>query len=67
MKYALFGAVMFVCCYVTGLFLPDNKIWSIAVMVIVGMIVYMGELIITKDAMIQMGVEIFKSRKPKKA
>ena len=58
LRYCLFGAVMFFACIGVGKLLPEGKIWSIGVMIIVGMIIYLGELMISKDPMVKMGLGI---------
>ena len=61
-RYALYGAVMFLIVRVTGSALPPGKIWALGVMVIVGAVVYAAELLITKDPMVKMGIELIKKK-----
>ena len=62
-RYAVYGAIMFVACFGVGKILPDGKIWSIAVIVITGMVVYFAELIATKDPIVKMGMELVRKKK----
>ena len=62
-RYAIFGAIMFLICRGVGRLLPPGKIWAIAVMVIVGVFIFGTELYLTKDAMLEMGIELLKTRK----
>lgn len=62
-RYAVFGAVMFLACRGVGILLPAGKIWAVAVMVLTGVFVYGAELLITKDPMVKMGAELLKARK----
>ena len=61
-RYFVLGLVMMVAVYCTGMLLPDGLI-SVAIMILVGVIVYGAELIITKDEMIQLGLNIVRKRR----
>ena len=62
-RYCLFGAIMFLAVRGVGHFLPAGKVWALAVMVVVGVIVYGAELLITKDPMVEMGLGLVGNRK----
>lgn len=62
-RYCLFGIIMFLAVRGVGMILPAGKIWVLAVMVMVGAIVYGAELLIAKDPMIKMGMRLIKNRK----
>lgn len=62
-RYFVYGSVMFLAVRGVGMLLPDGKIWALVVMVIVGVIVYGGELLITRDPMVKMGLGLIKNRK----
>ena len=62
-RYLIFGLIMFLAVRGVGMVLPEGKIWVLAVMVIVGVIVYGAELLITKDPMVKMGLGLIKNRK----
>lgn len=62
-RYAIYGAIMFLAVRGVGLFLPAGKIWVLGVMIVFGIIVYVGELLITKDPVVKMGAGLLKSRK----
>ena len=53
---------MFLIVRVTGAALPTGKIWVLGVMVMVGAVVYAAELLITKDPMVKMGIELIKKK-----
>ena len=61
-RYAVFGAIMLLACKGVDMLLPAGRIWAIAVMVVVGMVVYGVELLITKDPMIEMGKGLLKKQ-----
>lgn len=63
LRYAIFGAVMFFAVRGVGLVLPSGKLWALTIMVVVGAIVYLGELMVTKDPMVKMGLGLIKGRK----
>ena len=59
LRYILFGAIMMIAVRYIGTFLPKTVI-GVVVMILFGGIVYLIELIITKDPMIKMGKNLFK-------
>ena len=61
-KYLFYGAIMFLAVSGVGMLLPAEKIWALAVMIIIGVIVYMGELLLTKDPMVKMGLGLIKKK-----
>lgn len=63
LRYAVFGSVMFLAVRGVGLALPAGRIWALIIMVAVGVIVYLGELLVMKDPMVKMGFELIKGRK----
>lgn len=63
LKYLIYGLVLFFTVRGIGLLLPAGKVWVLGVMIIAGMILYGAELLITKDPMVKMGVELVRSRK----
>ena len=54
---------MFLAVRGVGMVLPEGKSWVLAVMVIVGAIVYSTELLITRGPMVKMGLGLIKNRK----
>ena len=46
-----------------GILLPAGRIWALATMIMVGILVYGLELIITKDPMIKLSLAIINRRK----
>lgn len=62
-RYGIFGAVMFFVVRGVGMLLPAGKIWALAVTIIVGVVVYGSELLITKDPMVKMGLSLAKNRR----
>ena len=62
-RYCVFGAVMFAVCRGVGALLPPAKLWPVAVMVVTGMAVYIGELLLTRDPMVKMGMDMIKHKK----
>ena len=64
-RYLLYGLIMFLAVRGVGMILPTGKVWVLGVMIIVGVIVYGAELLITKDPMVKMGIDMLKSRKAK--
>lgn len=64
-RYGVFGLIMFLAVRGVGMLLSAGKVWALGVMIIVGVIVYGAELLITKDPMVKMGINMLKSRKAK--
>ena len=64
-RYLEYGVVMFLVCKGVELLLPLGEIWSLIVIIGVGMLVYFGELIVTKDPMVKMGIKMLKDYKTK--
>ncbi len=62
-RYLIYGLIMFLAVRGVGMVLPEGKIWVLAVMVIVGVIFYGAELLITRDPMVKMGLGLIKNRK----
>ncbi len=62
-RYGIFGAIMFLAVRGVGMILPTSKIYALAVMVIVGVVVYGTELFITRDPMVRMGLGLVRNRK----
>lgn len=62
-RYAFYGAIMFVAVRLTGRLLPPGKIWALIVMILTGMVVYIAELLVTRDAMVKMGLNLIRNRK----
>ena len=54
---------MFLVVRGVGMLLPEGKIWGVTLMVIVGVIVYGGEMIITHDPMLKIGLDLINNRK----
>ena len=61
-KYMILGGVMFAVVWGISRVVPDGVI-SIAILIIIGIIVYMLGLLTTKDEMIKLGIRIFKYNK----
>lgn len=64
-RYIVYGAVMGLAVYGIGKLLPAATL-SICIMVMVGVVVYAAELIITKDNMVVAGVDLIKKKIKKK-
>lgn len=62
-KYGVIGFIMFLVVRGVGMLLPEGKIWGVTLMVIVGVIVYGGEMIITHDPMLKIGLDLINNRK----
>lgn len=62
-RYGVFGLIMFLAVRCVGMILPAGKGWVLGVMIIVGVIVYGAELIIAKDPMVKIGLELVKNRR----
>lgn len=56
-RYLLLGFVMFMAVYGMGKILPMGE-FSIAVMIMAGMVVYLLELILTKDDLLRLGIDM---------
>lgn len=63
-KYAICGAIMMISVRLIGTVLP-KRMWAVVVMVVVGVIVYVGELLIIKEPMIKMGIRLFRQKTDK--
>lgn len=61
-KYLILGAVMYGAVFALGQIL-DSGIISMCIMVTAGIIVYLLELIITKDELVKMALNIFKKKR----
>ena len=59
-RYLVFGAVMFLIVRGVGMLLPEGKIWALLVMIVVGMVVYCLELLISKDPMMKIATDYLK-------
>ncbi len=62
-RYAIFGAIMFVFIRVIGKVVSGPNIVVLTVMIISGVVIYGVELLITKDPMIKMGIGLLKKSK----
>lgn len=62
LRYFLLGLVMFLAVWGTGKIIPDGVI-SLCIMVLVGMIVYVIELVVTKDPMLKLAFGMVKKKK----
>lgn len=62
-RYGIFGGIMFLAVRAAGMLLPDGKIWALGIMMIIGVVIYGAELLITQDPMIKMGFEMVRNRK----
>ena len=62
LRYFLLGLVMFLAVWGTGKIIPDGVI-SLCIMVLVGMIVYIIELVVTKDPMLKLAFGMVKKKK----
>lgn len=62
LKYIVMGFFMFIIVFIVGIFLPDNSIISLSIMIICGIAVYIAELFVTKDSMAEMAIRILKNR-----
>ena len=60
-RYLLLGSIMFAAVYGIGCFLPLG-VGSLAILITVGAAVYMFELLITKDDLVQMGLNMILKR-----
>ena len=65
-RYLVFGAVMYLVLLGLDFILPAGKVWAIIVMVVVGALVYFSELLLVKDPMIRLGIDLLKRRDSKK-
>ena len=61
-RYCIFGFVMFVVVRGVGTTLPEGRIWALLLMVIVGIVVYMLELLLSRDTMMKMGLNLIMKR-----
>ena len=62
-RYAVYGAIMFVVVRKVGDMLPSASVKALLVMIAAGVVVYAGELVVTRDPMLKMGVRMLKGRK----
>lgn len=62
-KYAVFSVIMFLIVRGAGILLPSGKIWALCLMIVLGICVYAIEIIVTKDPMITVALEMFHRRK----
>ena len=62
-RYLLFGFIMFLVCSGIGIILPKARTWTLIIMIAAGMIVYLGELILTRDPMVKMGLSLVRKKK----
>lgn len=61
-RYLCLGFVMFLAVWGVGKFLPDG-VSSLILMIIIGIVVYVLELLITRDKMLQIGLQMLKKKK----
>ncbi len=61
-RYLIMGLIMFLIVKGVDLILPPEKYWAIGIMVAVGIVVYIGELIITNDPILNMCLGLIKSK-----
>lgn len=59
-RYFLYGLIMAVIIWLLNKVLPQEA-WSLGIMIFVGALVYILELIIAKDEMLQIGLKVLKS------
>lgn len=57
-RYGLFGLIMFCTVRGVGRILPAGRILSVIIMIVVGVVVYSTELLVTKDEMIWKGKDL---------
>ena len=65
-RYAALGAVMYAACRGIDLLLPEGKIWALVIMIITGAAVYAAELLLTKDPILKMGLDMIRNKKTNK-
>ena len=61
-RYLLFGAVMFAAVRVSGYLMPLKGVAQVVVMVAIGAVVYGAELLITRDPMVNMGLNLIRQK-----
>jgi len=66
LRYSIEGGIMFLAVWGIGKILPAERVFSLLIMIAVGIGVYVTELVVTKDDMLWEGIEIVK-KKLKKA
>lgn len=66
LRYLIEGLIMFVAVWGVGKAMPKHNVQSLLVMVVVGVFVYVTELLLTRDEMLWQGIKIVK-KKTKKA
>ena len=64
LRYAIFGVIMMFAVLGVGMIVQKNAI-GLVIMIIIGAIVYTGELLITKDPMVKMGLELINKKRNK--
>lgn len=60
-KYLLMGATMFASVFVCGKYFPSGAV-GILLMVLTGVVVYFAELLITKDELLFMGIDMCRKK-----
>lgn len=66
LRYLIEGGIMFLVVWGIGKALPKGSVLSLLIMVVIGIVVYIAELVVTKDAMLWQGLGIVR-KKIKKA
>jgi len=62
-RYLFFSAVMFFILRGVDLFLPMEKMWALLLMIAIGIVVYVIELLISKDSMVQLAMGFLSNNK----
>ena len=65
-KYAVYSLIMFLVVRGVDCILPAGRVWSLIVLIIIGLVVYSVELIISKDETVKMALNIFKRKLDRK-
>lgn len=57
-RYFVLGLIMFIVVWVIGKILPDTTI-SLIIMIVMGILIYLLELVLTRDCLIKLGIDMF--------
>ena len=62
-QYGVYGIIMFIVVRGAGVIVPQGKVWALGLMIIIGMTVYLAEMLLMKDPMVKMGLMFITDRR----
>ena len=62
-RYLIFGTVMFLVVRGVGRLFTLSNAWMLVILILIGVIVYVAELLVTRDPMVKMGLNLLKKRR----